>query len=573
MGPFQVNSSGGHKYAVSLIDHATGYGDIFPVPKKSDASRKLMMAIYQWQTQSGYKVKRFRTDRGTEYLAEFEEFLALEGIVHETSAAYTPEQNGIAERYNRTLLEKVRCKLREFQLYPKLWGEAIVSAAGDTNLIPRSGEKMTPFEQLLGRKPVIDHLKVFGCWACVYIPTHKRGKLEPTAEHGILVGYAPYRKAWRILILRNNKLTVVESANVHFDEQTTYHLPGVSPYPASRDSSGGVSKRDTGAHWDPTAGVICEGFPDATEVVPWEIAMEETPQNQLRTPSPAASEVGDTEQDQPSAEPPHEHSDAAAQGTDDASEGMRMSDGDPWSLSEHSGTDWNADGVPHGGAEPGGADPDVEDDRRYPDRQRHKPDRFQPAMQVQPGKGTFDHPRSMAEALSRPDGHLWAQGLNKEMMSQFEKHVYAVVWDVDSIPSNAKILPTKYICNLKRDQFENIIEQKVRWVVCGNRQRAGEDYSHIYAPVPGSDSFRVLVSISAQQRLYMHQLDVSTAFLNAPLKEEVYVQLPKVVTNGQRVVVKLRKALYGLCQSPQAWSEDWGRAMHDLGFAPSPAGP
>jgi transposase InsO family protein len=97
MGPFAVKSTGGHSYTASLFDQATGYGEIFLLTAKSDVNKMLRSAIYRWQRQTGRKVKCIRTYRGTEYKGSFAGFLQREGIVHQTSAPYTPEQNGVAE--------------------------------------------------------------------------------------------------------------------------------------------------------------------------------------------------------------------------------------------------------------------------------------------------------------------------------------------------------------------------------------------------------------------------------------------------------------------------------------------
>jgi transposase InsO family protein len=106
MGPFKCASLGGQKYSVTLYDQFTGYGEVFLLKKKSETNVVLRHAIYRWQRQTQRKVLCILTDRGKEYEGNFKRFLLREGIVHQRSAAYTPEQNGVAERYNRTLIEK-----------------------------------------------------------------------------------------------------------------------------------------------------------------------------------------------------------------------------------------------------------------------------------------------------------------------------------------------------------------------------------------------------------------------------------------------------------------------------------
>jgi transposase InsO family protein len=163
MGPFECRSLGGHLYTCSLYDQYTGYGEMFLLRSKDEVNPALRKAIYRWQRQTGCKLKIIRTDNGGEHMGKFHRFLEHEGIIHQRSAPYTPEQNGVAERYNRSIIEKTRCMLNEFTVPKFLWAEAIRTAVHIRNLIPKTGHAVTPYEHMFGRKPSVDHLRVFGC--------------------------------------------------------------------------------------------------------------------------------------------------------------------------------------------------------------------------------------------------------------------------------------------------------------------------------------------------------------------------------------------------------------------------
>ena len=116
-GPLQEESTGGARYLATFIDDYSKLAHVEPLAQKSDVAEAVKKTMMRWETQSGKRLKAVRTDRGTEYLnTELETYFSSRGIVHQTTAAYTPEQNGVAERFNRTLMEKVRAMLYDAKL-------------------------------------------------------------------------------------------------------------------------------------------------------------------------------------------------------------------------------------------------------------------------------------------------------------------------------------------------------------------------------------------------------------------------------------------------------------------------
>ena len=128
-----------------------------------------------------------------------DEFLSDEGIKHQYSAAYTPQQNGVAERKNRTLIDMARTMMAEFKSPYNFWAEAINTACHLTNrLYLRPFTKKTPYELLGGKKPNLSYIKVFGCKCQVYIKGSKLPKFGPRTFEGIFVGYAKDSHTYRI---------------------------------------------------------------------------------------------------------------------------------------------------------------------------------------------------------------------------------------------------------------------------------------------------------------------------------------------------------------------------------------
>ena len=217
-GPIHPTSVGGANYFGLFIDDATRMTCIVPLKTKESGELVERFKEYQAQVekQLNMKIKRIRTDGGREYLKDFEKYLKDQGIIHETTAPYSPEQNGVSERANRTILERTKAILAESQLPKGLWMEIATTVVYLKNRSPTTAlEGITPFEAWFGKKPNLSHLKSIGCTAYVHVPKEKRKKLDSHSRKCKLVGYAgtnQYR------LWDPAKCDVVISRDVIFDE-------------------------------------------------------------------------------------------------------------------------------------------------------------------------------------------------------------------------------------------------------------------------------------------------------------------------------------------------------------------
>jgi hypothetical protein len=168
------------------------------------------------ENQSGYKLQRLRCDNGTEYInSQLKDYCRTNGIQLETTVRYTPEQNGAAERLNRTLMEKVRPMLTAADLPKHLWAEALATANYVRNRSPVTGRDKTPYELFFGAKPDVSHLRTFGVRCYALTPKPLRSKLDNTSEPGRFIGYPAGTKGYKIM-LDNGRITV--SRDVLFAE-------------------------------------------------------------------------------------------------------------------------------------------------------------------------------------------------------------------------------------------------------------------------------------------------------------------------------------------------------------------
>ncbi|GKA06881.1 retrovirus-related pol polyprotein from transposon TNT 1-94 [Tanacetum coccineum] len=152
-------TKGGNKYFITFIDDCTKYCYVYLLKSKDEAIDKFVLYKNEVENQLGKKIKVVRSDRGGEYVSPFAEVCAQHGIRHEFTAPYSPQQNGIAERKNRTLKEMVTAMLISYGMSQDMWGEAILTASYLLNKIPRKEKEETPYELWMRRKPSYQYAK------------------------------------------------------------------------------------------------------------------------------------------------------------------------------------------------------------------------------------------------------------------------------------------------------------------------------------------------------------------------------------------------------------------------------
>ena len=281
-GPMPVTSMGGSNYFLGIIDDHTGFSFTFPLRTKGEAAATLIDTITMLERQTGYPVKRVRSDNGGEFTGTaLSSFYRSKGIVAETTNPYTPQQNGKAERLNRTLWDKARPMLAAAGLSKTLWADAITTANYLRNRSPISGRDATPFELFYGTKPDVSHLRTFGARAYALIPGALRTKLDPVSAPGRLIGYAPGRKGYKILL---DTGAVITSRDVTFDESAPPKPNTAAPPEPAPEPDTSVPKPPTFAVADDAEPVGAEPEPEAPP------SPEAEPPIALRRPPRAAAQ-------------------------------------------------------------------------------------------------------------------------------------------------------------------------------------------------------------------------------------------------------------------------------------------
>ena len=218
-GPMHTPSIGGAKYFVTFIDDYTRCCAVYFMKHKSEVFDKFIEFEASVTNDVCKAIGTLRTDNGGEYLStELQNYLKKKGIRHELTVPHSPQQNGVAERMNRTLVESARSMIAHAALPNIFWAEAISTAAYVRNRLPTTAlkENETPYERWYGRKPDVSHLRVFGCMAYAHVPDSERRKLDKKSKKMRFVGYSLASKGYHLLDETNRKMYI--RRDVEFNE-------------------------------------------------------------------------------------------------------------------------------------------------------------------------------------------------------------------------------------------------------------------------------------------------------------------------------------------------------------------
>ncbi|GAU51473.1 hypothetical protein TSUD_95880 [Trifolium subterraneum] len=179
-GPLEVQSMGGNYYFLTFIDEFTRYVWIYMIEKKSEVFTRFKKFKLQVERESECSIKKLRTDGGGEYTSnEFAKFCEQEGIIHDITAPYTPQHNGIAERKNRSIMNMARSMLKGKGMPNRFWAEAAATSVYIINRCPtKKLLDKTPYEAWTGAKPSVGHFKVFGSLCFRHVPEQLRRKRQ-----------------------------------------------------------------------------------------------------------------------------------------------------------------------------------------------------------------------------------------------------------------------------------------------------------------------------------------------------------------------------------------------------------
>ena len=221
-------SQGGNKYVLNFIDDYTRYAVVYFLKKKSEVFNMFKRYVENIELQSGHKVKELRDDKGGEYISnEMYEWMESRGIKTSETHRNSPHENGIAERYNRTMNDAARTMIIEAGASETMWAEAISTANYVKNRIKHSKTHKVPYEEIFQKKPMMKHLQSWGCDAIIY-DQKTTGKMQSRGRIVRFIGYNEYNsKGYKFIdpkteeIILSNDVKFLKSPNIT-DETREY---------------------------------------------------------------------------------------------------------------------------------------------------------------------------------------------------------------------------------------------------------------------------------------------------------------------------------------------------------------
>ncbi|KAK1560777.1 hypothetical protein Q3G72_030819 [Acer saccharum] len=265
-GPMSIQARGGYEYFITFTDDYSRFGYVYLMRHKSDAFDMFKAFKAEVENHLEKHIKILRSDRGGEYLSgEFQQYLIDNGIVSQFSAPGTPQQNGVAERRNRTLLDMVRSMLSYSTLPISFWGYALQTAMYILNDVPSKSVPKTPHELWTGRKPSLQHLRIFGCPA--HVLKGKTEKMESRSKHDYMNDFVP-----------RSRIVLNEMSGDTIPREVTQPNPIVSSDP-TQDQQPTIPRRSGRVRTQPERyiglGESVENLPDDDDPYTYKEAMED----------------------------------------------------------------------------------------------------------------------------------------------------------------------------------------------------------------------------------------------------------------------------------------------------------
>ncbi|GJS57811.1 retrovirus-related pol polyprotein from transposon TNT 1-94 [Tanacetum coccineum] len=534
-GPMRVQSIKGKKYILVIVDDYSRFTWVKFLRSKDETPEFVTNFLKQIQVGLNKIVRFIRTDNGTEFVNQvMSEYYEGVGIFHQKSVPRTPQQNGVVERRNRTLVEAARTMMIFSKAPMFLWAEAVATACYTQNRsLIHTRHNKTPYELVHDKKPDLTFFRVFGALCYPANDSENLGKFQAKADIGIFVGYAPSRKGYRIYNKRTRRL--METIHVTFDEMHQSMAParissGPAPFimtPGQLKSGLAPTDKELEMLFQPMfdehleQSRVDEPVPYATEINAQVVPPGTSLSTTIAQDAPSTSDSSSTSdihlpvQHQEIAEEPIQEDTPIIH--DVLHPSHNLVTGDPGSAQSSSGNVNAAE----------------------PNQVNYPPDHLR--------RWTKDHP--LDNIVGNPSRPV---STRKQLASD-------ALWCCFHTELS-KVEPKNFKMAVIEDCWFQAMQDEIHEfdrleLGKGYRQEEGIDFEESFAPVARIEAIRIFIANAATKNMIIYQMDVKTAFLNGDLQEEVFVSQPEGFEDQDNPthVYRLKKALYGLKQAPRAW--------------------
>jgi len=507
---------GGHKYAMIFVDDYSRFTRLYTMKFKSQALDKMKQFIADVGRPKELSIEALRSDNGGEFISnKFVKFCRDKGIRRELTIPRTSEQNGVAERYLRTIFGMTRSMLRNASLTDGWWGTGATTATYIKNRTLTSANKdnKTPYELFTGKKPDLSNMRTFGCKVYAYNDSKSRGKLDDRAIEGIFLGYGDQTKGY-LVYLKEARKVIISRSVVFFEHVKEKNSEDLVEFDISEELRETPKLLDTNEPLEPqTTMPDLESHPIQSE-----------PEDNEPTNQPSEPEI--------EAEMESEPDDETAPNT------ARNNEKQP--------------PIPRRSAR--GLIPK----KKWPETNIAEEQEYAFITNLlENGEYDLNTPRTYKDAIK---SEKW----KKAMQEEYDGLIKNETWILTDLPKGRKPIDSKWTFKLKQNSDGSVARYKARLVAKGFTQKEGVDFNQTYAPVAKFTTIRTLLAFAAIRGYSVKQADISTAFLHAEVNEELYMKQPEgfeIHREGQEFVCKLLKSLYGLRQAGRNWNRKLDKWM------------
>nr|GEU47124.1 hypothetical protein [Tanacetum cinerariifolium] len=464
------------------------------------------------------QVRTVRTDKGTEFLNKtLHAYFAVEGINHQTSVARTPEQNGVVERQNRTLVEAARTMLSTAKVPLYLWAEVIATSCFTQNrflVIPR--HEKTPYHIINNRKPSVKFFHIFGSLCYIVRDGKNLDKIKEKGDACIFVGYSTQSRAY--MVFNKRTIVIVETIHVNFDELPQMASDHVSSDPTPQFGTVTMSN-ELNLLFSPMFDELLNGSSKVVSKSSAVTAADARNQCQQQHTTPLNTQTTTVPSCQVPTQAPTITSTKNINQAEAISENDQIADDEFINIFSTPVQDRGETSSRH-----------VDSSNMHTFYQRH------------PSKHRWTKDLPLEQVIRHPS--------QTEELHQFNQ---LDVWELVDRPLCKNVINMKWLWKNKRDEENTVIRNKSLFVAKGCAQKEGVDFEESFAPVARLEAVRLFIPYAEHKSFTIYQMDVKTTFLYGPLREEVYVNQPDGFVDPFHPdkVFRLKKALYGLKQAPR----------------------
>lgn len=520
-GPLPELSVSGAVLAAVFVDEATRWTVVKEVVSKTKIV-EVVSAAFEEFAMAGIHVGENTILHGDSENVltgrEMRTFLASRRMILRSSPPHTHQRNGIAERAIQTLFDTTTAMLLDAQMPKKFWFYAVTYASYIHNRSATTalGGK-SPFEVVTGRVPDLNRAEVFGCK--VFVRAEERQALDPKARVGVFVGVNESSDSARVLVFDRQRLVVMSTVHCVFES----HVSGYAQFAETQEQSGKKKKSKKKAGEPGPAGSDDAGN-DLWLVQ--EILGERKHRKKLQYHVRWAGYDGESDSWEPESF-------------------LRETDALRAYLDKKGKV--GADEVKVAMAASVTTDNSVNKDVDSQSKAQ--------TANVQIGSQTVSIPKSYSQAMKSEQHLEWAAAIQAEIDALVDNETFETVPRVEFEASGHKLLSTMWVFTVKSSDDDSLPRYKARLVARGDRQEAEIDFTEVYSPVVDYLTLRSMLAIACLRDYDLEQMDAKTAFLNARLEEDIYVEIPQGFQANPGHVLRLSKSLYGLKQAPRVWNE------------------